>query len=122
MEKQTVLTPPMPSPPGGYSGGAMDCAAFDRLLAEALDRAHLPPAGLRHLDECPQCAGLLADFEAMAGKVRLLSQADVVEVPDQWAQIRAVLLREGIIHANGFSCAQAPPGKKAPRLVQRKKR
>lgn len=87
---------------------AMDCNEFDLLLAEVLDRAQLPPAALLHLAECEACAAVLDDFEAIAGKVRLLAAAEAEPVPDLWPQIRDTLQREGVIHADVRACTPAP--------------
>lgn len=95
---------------------AMDCAGFDLQLAEVLRRSELPLAARMHLGDCAQCAAKLDDFETIADSVRQLSVAVVDPVPNQWVQLREALLREGIIHANGRACADAPA---TPKLVKK---
>lgn len=100
----------------------MDCAAFNLLYAEVLRREELPPAGHAHLAQCPECAAMLEDFEAIAARVRQASRAGVEPVPNLWPQIRERLLREGVIHSTASECeaaAPAPTGHAAPRLVRR---
>lgn len=85
----------------------MACGEFEVIITEVLQRADLPAAALHHLSECPECASTLDDFEAIAESVRQLPPLDDV-VPDLWPQIRDVLRREGVIHADGRDCTPAP--------------
>jgi len=85
----------------------MACGEFEVILAEVLQRADLPPTAQQHLSECLECASALDDFEAIADSVRQLPPIDE-PVPDLWPQIRDILRREGVIHADGRDCAPAP--------------
>lgn|GEM_PF-2952042 len=128
-----VLTAPENLPaavlePGGLPAfPLLDCAEFQRVLSEVVDREHLPASGLVHLSDCDACTMMLEDFEAIAGQVRGLPLFHDPG-PDQWPQIRDALLREGLIH-NGTGCppaarAEAAKGTKGedatprPRLVR----
>lgn len=93
---------------------AMECREFHELVAEILERTHLPLAGQMHLAECGECAAMLSDFEAIAGEVRQMLPQEAMPVPDLWPQIREVLRREGLIHGAGEACA--PAG--TPKLVR----
>lgn len=85
----------------------ISCADFDTVLAEVLHRDDLPPAARHHLDECPECAAAVNDYEAIAQSVRDLPPLEA-PVPDLWPQIREALRREGVIHTDGRNCTPAP--------------
>lgn len=92
----------------------MDCAEFHAVLAQVLERDHLPPAAQLHLGDCGACESMIRDFETIAQRVRRLVPLESAAVPDQWPRIRVELLREGIIHA-----ADCPGDLAAqPKLVQ----
>lgn len=80
---------------------------MDQMLAEVVQLDELPSVARHHAAECPACASMLDDFEAIAESVRQLPPLDE-PVPDQWPQIREVLRREGVIHADGRDCVPAP--------------
>ena len=84
------------------------CADFEAILAEVLKRADLPETAQQHVAACRSCAALLEDFEAIAESVRQLPPESPEPVPDLWPQIREVLRREGVIHANRRECAPTP--------------
>ncbi len=118
-----MITSPA-APPVSMSGSTemptatITCCQFERQLAESLTRAQLPSAARRHLAVCSACAALLEDFELIAQRVRSLPAVESEPVPNNWPRIREVLLREGVIHANGQECASTP-ARRSPRLVHR---
>ncbi len=117
-----ITSPAAPTAPVADSTGmpaaTLTCRQFEHRLAESLTRAQLPPVARRHLAACPACAAMLEDFELIAQRVRALPAFAVEPVPNKWPQIREVLLREGIIHANGQECASTSV-RRSPRLVHR---
>lgn len=91
----------------------MNCRQFELALADQPDTQQLSAAARAHLDECASCAAMVADFDAIATQVaQLPSLGPPVEL---WDEIRAQLLRDGIIHEPG-ECSQAEPDR--PRLVR----
>ncbi|MGH9412965.1 MAG: hypothetical protein ACRD4Q_06025 [Candidatus Acidiferrales bacterium] len=94
----------------------LDCAAFELMLAEVLDRDQLPLSARRHLQTCAACANVLATFEDIAARVRLLPPDEAEPSVNLWPHIAARLRAEGIIHADLESCRASVP---APRLVSR---
>lgn len=111
---------------GGYEAGtrpvavttAIRCEEFESILAEVLDRYELPPAALLHLADCRTCAETVSDFETIAESVRQLPPLESEPASDLWPHIRETLLREGVIHADGFECSSSTKPL-APQLVQR---
>lgn len=104
--------------PGATAAPEMDCASFERLLAEVLDRERLPPRGRQHLRQCAACERTLATYESIARQVRQLPSADLEPANDLWPHIAARLREEGVIHANEDDCRTAmAPHPPAPRLV-----
>ncbi|MGH9486540.1 MAG: hypothetical protein ACRD04_02985 [Terriglobales bacterium] len=95
---------------------SLDCAGFELMLAEVLDRDLLPPSGRRHLRHCPECSSLLASFESIADRVRQLPPDDHEPGTDLWPHIAARLRQEGIIHNSLDQCRASLP---APQLVHR---
>ncbi|MGH9468121.1 MAG: hypothetical protein ACRD1Y_12285 [Terriglobales bacterium] len=106
----------MPSP-AAQAEPELDCAAFELVLSEVLDRDQLPPAGRRHLQSCQACSSLLASFEDIAARVRHLAPSESEPSADLWPHIASRLREEGIIHADLDSCRAALGA--SPRLVSR---
>ncbi|MGH9475907.1 MAG: hypothetical protein ACRD1C_06205 [Terriglobales bacterium] len=104
---------PPPAPPAVVG---LDCAAFERLLADVLDRDRLPLAGRQHLLHCAACDAVLSAYEAIAAQVRQLPPADAEPASDLWPEIAARLREEGIIHSDLEACDASLP---APQLVHR---
>lgn len=100
--------------PSESGAEALDCAAFELMLAEVLDRDQLPASAQRHLQSCATCASVLATFEDIAARVRRLPPDEAEPAVNLWPHIAAKLREEGIIHADLESCRAAAP---TPRLV-----
>ena len=71
------------------------CREFDLKLAAYLDGEERPEV-TRHAAECPYCQVVLADLERITAVGRELPLAD--PPARLWANIRATLAEEGIIH------------------------
>ena len=62
----STATSDTPAPAKRAPETALDCAAFELMLAEHLDRAHLPLSATLHLQACSACWATGAPFESMA--------------------------------------------------------
>lgn len=100
--------------PSESGAEALDCAAFELMLAEVLDRDQLPQSARRHLQSCAACASVLTTFEDIAARVRRLPADEAEPSVNLWPHIASKLREEGIIHADLESCRAAAP---TPRLV-----
>jgi hypothetical protein len=71
------------------------CRAFDQELAAYLDGEDKPRV-LAHAQECPFCGVVLADMEQIQ---RVSRDLPLLEPPSRlWANVRATLASEGVIH------------------------
>lgn len=113
----STATSDTPAPAKRAPETALDCAAFELMLAEHLDRAHLPLSATLHLQACSACTATVVSFETIAAEVRQLPPHAAEPATDLWPQIAAILRQEGVIHADAEECrAASAPG---PRLVHR---
>ena len=72
----------------------MNCVEFERVLLEG---EHTPEQQA-HLDSCPACSNLLADFDLISSKAKLLLASDDPS-PAVWNALEAKLRREGLIRS-----------------------
>lgn len=72
----------------------MNCVEFERVLLEG---EHTPEQQA-HLDSCPACSNLLADFDLISSRAKLLLASDDPS-PAVWNALEAKLRREGLIRS-----------------------
>jgi len=73
----------------------MNCAEFQDALPEVIEGSRTPEQE-SHLQSCPMCSGLVADFDLIAREARQLQEVDEPS-PRVWNSIEITLRQEGII-------------------------
>jgi hypothetical protein len=76
----------------------MNCVEFERVLLEG----ERTPEQQAHLDSCSACANLLADFNLISSKAKLLLACDEPS-PAVWNALEARLRSEGLIRSGATS-------------------